>query len=103
MKRQGQGRLLLLIQLPDPPGQVYQDHSSLSLDTVGPEANRTQLVYSQEAFVLPGDYQLSTGVLISETSEHAVLHRALHVDAFHHDPLPDAWRELPAVEFLPDA
>ncbi len=103
MKRQGQGRLLLLIQLRDRAGQVYQNHSSLSLDTVGPEVNRTQLEYTQDAFVLPGDYQLSTGVLVSDTSEHAVQHRALHVDALHHDPLPDAWRELPAVEFLPAA
>jgi hypothetical protein len=103
IKRQAQGRLLMLIQLRDRTGQVYQNHGSLSLENIKPESSRNDFAYTQDAFVVPGDYQVSLGIQVSATSEHVVAHRALHVDALHHDPLPEAWRELPAVEFLPAA
>jgi hypothetical protein len=101
VKRQGQGTLLMLVQLRDRADRVYQFHGSFPLENVKPEIGRTLSQYVQDAFVVPGDYQVSTGVLVTTTSEHAVQRRALHVEALHNDPLPEAWRHLPAVEFLP--
>jgi hypothetical protein len=101
VKRQGQGRLMMLVQLRDREGRVYQNHSSVSLENVAPEVGRSLSQYVQDAFVVPGDYQVSTGVLVSATSEHVVQRRALHVEALHNDPLPEAWRHLPAVEYIP--
>jgi hypothetical protein len=101
VKRQGKGNLLMLVQLRDQAGHVYQDSNSISLMNVTPETSRTDTVYSQEAFLIPGDYQVSTGLLFDNTSEHAVQRRTLHVEALRHDPIPGAWRDLPAVEFIP--
>jgi hypothetical protein len=102
LKREGQGRLLLLIQMRDQTGRVFQTHNLLSLENVNPDSNRTATQYLQDAFVLPGDYQVSLGLFVPKTGEHAITRRSLHVDPLPHDPLPDAWRELPSVEFLPE-
>jgi hypothetical protein len=64
---------------------------------------RIKVIYTQEAFVLPGDYQVAMGLFVTGTKEHAVTHKTVRVDALHHDPLPDAWRDLPEVAFLPGA
>jgi hypothetical protein len=101
VKRRGQGKMQLLIQLRDQAGGLYQVHNALSLDDVKPEASHSYSVYTQNTLVVPGDYQAALGWFIASTGEHAIVRRALHVDPLPHDPLPDAWRELPSVAFLP--
>src|ERR1700682_2332961 len=41
VKHQGQGQMLLLVQLRDSAGRLYQRHNALSLDDVTPKAGRT--------------------------------------------------------------
>jgi hypothetical protein len=102
IKREGQGKVLLLVQLRDQGGRLYQVHNELSLENVSPDANRTLAEYFQNAFVTPGDYQISLGLFVPKTGEHAIARRPLHVDPLPHDPLGDAWRDLPSVEFIPE-
>jgi hypothetical protein len=102
VKRQGQGKMQLLIQLRDQAGALYQNHNAISLDEIKSEVSRSYSVYTQNALVAPGDYQVSLGWFVTTTGEHAVVRRALHVDPLPRDPLPDAWRDLPSVAFLPE-
>jgi hypothetical protein len=102
VKRQGQGKTQFLIQLRDQSGSLYQHHNSMSLEDIKSELSRSYSVYTQNVYLVPGEYQVSLGWFVSATGEHAVVRRALHVDPLAHDPLPDAWRDLPPVTFLPE-
>lgn len=97
----GKGQLLLLIQLDDGNGRRWQTHQEIDLGHVaeGMKSNNAQV--SQQFFVLPGDYSVSIALYANATGDHSVLTRHLHVAPLRNDPLPDAWRGLPAVEFIP--
>jgi hypothetical protein len=49
---------------------------------------------------VPGDYQVAAAVFDTGSNEHALKKTKLHVPDVPHDPLPDAWRNLPEVEFV---
>ena len=99
-KRQGQGNLLFLAQFRDSSGALYQNHQSFSLDQIDRGAYSNFVVCRFDVFVTPGDYQVSAGLLISSTGEHAVVHSHIHVSPLAGDPLHGAWRDIPPVEFL---
>jgi len=102
-KRRGRGFLVMLVQFNDSEGRIYQTHKVLDLQAMKETAGKLNFVYSQDAFVLPGDYKISLGVFDTETGDHSVAQRMLHVGPLKNDPLPAAWRDLPAVELLHDA
>jgi hypothetical protein len=102
-KRRGRGFLVMLVQFNDSEGRVYQTHKALDLQDMKETAGKMTFVYSQDAFVLPGDYRVSLGVFDTETRDHSVAQRMLHVAPLKNDPLPTAWRDLPPVELLHDA
>jgi hypothetical protein len=102
-RRRGRGFLVMLVQFNDSEGRAYQTHKALDLQEMKETAGKMNFVYSQDAFVLPGDYRVSLGVFDTETGDHSVAQRMLHVGALKNDPLPAAWRELPPVELLHDA
>ena len=101
-KRRGKGQLILFVQFKDGAGRAYQIHQSLELQAVTEAARGQYFVYTQDAFVAPGDYRVTLAVLATATQEHSIVQRTLHVAALKNDPLPEAWRDLPAVEFLSD-
>jgi hypothetical protein len=100
VKRRGKGDLLMLVELKDSQGHVFQTHGSLSLSDVTEDTGRSDLEFAQDAFLTPGDYQASLAVYAPGTGEYVLSRRKLHVDPLPRDPLPDAWRDLPTVEFL---
>jgi hypothetical protein len=102
-KRSGKGQLILLVQFKDGAGRAYQTHQSIELKEVGEAARSQSFVYTQDAFVTPGDYRVTFAVFATATKEHSIAQRTLHVAALKNDPLPEAWRDLPPVEFLSDA
>jgi hypothetical protein len=102
-KRRGRGFLVMLVQFNDSEGRVYQTHKALDLQEMKETAGKMNFIYSQDAFVLPGDYRISLGVFDSENGDHSVAQRMLHVGPLKNDPLPAAWRGLPPVELLHDA
>jgi len=93
----------MLVQFNDSQGRAYQTHKALDLQNMEEAAGKMSFIYSQDAFVLPGDYRISMGVLDTKTGDHSVAQRMLHVGPLKNDPLPAAWRDLPSVELLHDA
>ncbi len=100
VSRRGHGQLVMMIQFQDSAERVYQAHGSIDLADVKDEAAKNNFNYTQEAFVLPGDYRVSMLIFDTKTGEHSAVQRPLHVNGLRNDPLPQAWKELPAVELL---
>ena len=103
LAKRGRNRpLVVLVQFDDNQGQAYQTHSLLVLQDLDERAaSKIEVSYSRDAFLLPGEYHISMGVFDPSTQEHSVTQRKLPVLPLKSDPLPDAWRDLPPVQFLP--
>lgn len=101
-KRRGKGQLILLVQFKDGAGRAYQTHQSFQLQALTEAARGQYFVYTQDALVAPGDYRVTLAVFATATQEHSIAQRTLHVAALKNDPLPEAWRDLPPVEFPSD-
>ena len=99
-KRRGTGKLLVLVQISDRQGRVWQDHQEMDLEHVEDGIKANDAVFSEIFFVLPGDYHVDTALYFPATQEHALSKRHLHVSPLKNDPLTDAWRDLPAIEFI---
>jgi hypothetical protein len=100
VNRRGHGELVMMIQFQDSAERVYQAHGAIDLADVKDEAAKSNINYAQEAFVLPGDYRVSMVLFDTKTMEHSAMQKTLHVNPLRNDPLPAAWKDLPAVELL---
>ena len=98
--RRADGQLVFLIQITDRDGKRYQDHGSIELSQLDENIKAANLEYSQRAFFLPGDYRLAVAILDTATREHSTRQVTFRVAPPQHDLLPDAWRDLPPVEFI---
>lgn len=99
-KRRGRGELVIFVELTDAASHRWRTHEVFDLTRVPEGAKTGRILFSQDAFVLPGDYKLALAVCDSHTQEHSFLERTVHVAPLRGDPLPHAWRDLPAVEFV---
>lgn len=99
-KRKGKGELLFLFQITDSGGRIYQDHTPYDLAKVEEGMRAQDLSITQSAFVLPGDYSVSMAIYATATKEHSTKKIKLHIPPLKLDPLPEAWRNLPTVEFV---
>ena len=97
--RRGDGKLLFLVQITDGDGTRYQGHGSLELNKLSENIKASNIEYSQGVFLLPGEYRLNVAILDTATGEHST-HQATFKVAAPHDFLLDAWRDLPAVEYI---
>jgi hypothetical protein len=102
-RRRGKGQFQVLIQVTDEKGTVWQNHQEMDLEHVEEGMKTNNAVFSQLLFMLPGDYRISIAAFANATGDHSATRRRLHVPPLKNDPLPGAWRDLPAVEFLPPA
>ena len=83
---------------------VWKNHGQIDFDKVDEKGARQQyLIYTFSAFVLPGDYDVVLAVVDTANGEHGIREERLHVPVLKNDPLRDAWRDLPPVEFVPPA
>jgi hypothetical protein len=98
-RRSPQGELALFIQFSDSDHRVFQSHGAVELKNATEEAAKSNYIYSQSAFVTPGDYRVDIAILDTNSKDHATLTKALHVAPPKNDPLPDAMTGLPEVEF----
>jgi hypothetical protein len=98
--RRGDGRLVFLVQITDREGTRYQTHGSIELGKLDENIKAANLDYTQRAFVLPGEFKLAVAILDTATGEHSTRQTQFRVASVQHDLLPDAWRDLPTVEFL---
>ena len=101
LSRKGNGALLVLFQFQDSAGRLYQDHGLLDLRKVEIGAKSQIIVYTESAFVMPGNYPLAIGVFDTTSKQHWFRRENLKVPNYKSDPLPFSWRDLPPVEFHP--
>jgi hypothetical protein len=99
-KRKGEGQLLFFFQITDSNGRIYQDHTPYDLAKVEDGMRAQDLSITESAFMLPGDYSVSIAIYDTATREHSTKKIKLHIAPLKLDPLPDAWRNLPPVEFV---
>jgi len=102
-KRRGKGQFLVLVQVTDEKGRLWRNHQEMDLEHMEEGMKANNAVFSQLLFLLPGDYRISVAIFANSTGDHNAAQRRLHVARLKNDPLPGAWRDLPAVEFLPPA
>jgi hypothetical protein len=100
-RRRGKGQFLVLVQVNDEKGRVWQNHQEIDLEHIEEGIKANDAVFSQFVFLLPGDYRVAIAIFANATGEHGVIKRKLHASPLKNDPLPAAWRDLPAVEFIP--
>ena len=100
VSRRGHGGFVIMVQFEDSAKRLYQTHGGIDLQDVKDDAGKSNVQYLQEAFVLPGDYRVGVVIFDAKTGDHWAERRTLHVNALRNDPLPGAWKDLPAVELL---
>lgn len=98
--RRGHGGLVVMTQFEDGAKRLYQTHGSIDLQDVKDDAGKSNIQYLQDAFVLPGDYRVGVVIFDAKTRDHWAEQKTLHVNPLRNDPLPNAWKDLPAVELL---
>jgi hypothetical protein len=103
-RRRGEGQFMVLVQLEDEQNHTWQNHQELDLEQIQEQIKAANGLFTQSLFILPGKYRVSVAVFDNATGEHSVIQRNLHIPPLKKDPLPEMWRDLPAVEFLvPDS
>ncbi len=101
-KRRADGQIVFFIRIEDSAGHRFQIGNQSFLANLRPGEKFAQLEYNVSAFVLPGDYVVSLAVCDGKTLEHSFSRQRLHVASLRPEPLPNAWKGLPSVEFVPD-
>ena len=100
-KRRGKGGLVMLVQLKDSEDRAYQTHALLDLRNMKDTDSGSEALFSLDAMIVPGTYALTLIAFDTSSGDHSVVKRSLRVDALPNDPLPQAWKDLPPVEFAP--
>jgi hypothetical protein len=93
-------QIVTLLRIEDASGARYQTATASWLRNTNWDGRYGDLTVSFTAFFRPGDYVLSIAVCDTETLAHSFTRRRYHVGAGKSDPLAEAWKELPAVEFV---
>ncbi len=99
VKRSGPGQMVVFLEIRDHEDRVFRTHRALHFEELKNPDSLASINFDQYAFILPGDYQVAAAVFDTGSKEHALKRIKLHVPDVPHDPLPDAWRNLPEVEF----
>jgi hypothetical protein len=92
------GRVIALVQLTDSKGQTYGNDGTLKLSEMKDTRN-ADVIFSWDAFVLPGDYRVALALYDTQSGEHDFAQHHIRVDPLKPDPLSETWRDLPSVEF----
>ena len=97
--------LLLVARVAAPDGR-WHESAGVTAHRLEEELPDNAIVsFTLQAQVLPGDYSVGVVLYDRATRLRSVTRRPLHVPPLLKDPLPEAWKHLPAVEFIdpPDA
>ncbi len=95
----------MMVRLRDSSGKTYELDRAIDLREA-PYNAANHVAYSEwivSAFLTPGDYQLTFAMADVTSGEHNLATQKLHVGPLPSDPLPDAWRNVPPVEFIESA
>jgi hypothetical protein len=98
--RNGKGAFLFAAELRDASNTPYRTHIKVDLADYEKATSQHELECVLHAFVLPGVYNVSLAAIELSTEKLSLTHRTVKVAALSTDPLPDAWRDLPPVDFI---
>lgn len=98
-KRPRRGQIAVFLEILDADNHRYRTGSVLHQTIAQERAGIYSATFTQHVCVLPGDYKIIGAVYDTVTKEHSLRQGKFGVAKLPHDPLPDAWRGLPAVEF----
>src|SRR5579883_271251 len=104
-RRDGKGEFLFAAEFKDSSNRPFRTQSRVNLEDYQKATAQHELECAVQLFILPGDYEISLGVIEPSTEKSSVTHRTLHVAPLANDPLPGLWHGMPPVEFIdfPDA
>ncbi|MDE3197324.1 MAG: hypothetical protein KGN84_13320 [Acidobacteriota bacterium] len=100
-KRRADTSFLALIEYRDAAGDVWQNHEDIDPSKLADGIVRQYLDVSFYAFLLPGQYTVSTAICDPETLQHSVSVRRVRAEPLRSDPLPALWKNMPPVEIIP--
>lgn len=100
VKRTGPGQMFVFIEVRDRDNTVFRTHRGVSYEELKNPGTVAFVNFDQYAFVLPGEYQLATAVFDTASQEHSLKKTKVRVPDLPRDPLADAWRNLPEVEYV---
>ncbi len=100
VKRRGKGPFLMAVRVRDSQGKLEDNYDAINLNSIDERAAKTDIQFTQDVFVLPGDYTIGMVIYVPQTEEHSAKQRPLHVNPLRTDPLPEAWKGLPTIEVL---
>jgi hypothetical protein len=100
VKRSGPEQMVVFIEIRDREDRVFRTHHAMQFDALKNPASLASVNLDLYAMILPGDYQVATAVYDTGSKEHVLKRTKLHVPDLPRDPLPDAWRNLPEVEYV---
>lgn len=99
VKRCCDGQAVALVEIADQAGRTFRNYGEKELQNVKPGLRQYMVSFSWQVFLLPGDYTATIAFYYSGRSAHSLVSQRVHVEALKRDPLPESWRDLPAVEF----
>jgi len=102
-RRGANHELFLLARVCDPAGNWMKSHGLLSHKIEQPLPPATEVSFTVNFLVRPGNYHLVLILYDRVTGEHSLAKRPLRIAPLANDPLPEAFRDLPGVEFTPPA
>jgi hypothetical protein len=100
VKRSGPEQMVVFIEIRDREDRVFRTHHAMHFDELKNPASLASVNLDLYALILPGDYQVAMAVYDTGSKEHVLKRTKLHVPDLPHDPLPEAWRNLPEVEYV---
>lgn len=92
-------KLLTVVRFKDSHGKSYDAHSTYALPRRTAD-QKDEIATSFTAYLLPGEYKVAMVVYGTASHKRSVAHQTIRVPSISNDPLPAAWNNLPAVEFL---
>jgi hypothetical protein len=99
VKRAKRGQMMLFLEIRDRDNRTFRIHRTLGLGRRTNPADLVALRFVDHACIVPGDYEVAAAVYDTQSKEHSLKRTKLRVPDLARDPLPDAWRDLPSVEF----
>ncbi|HXJ38069.1 MAG TPA: hypothetical protein VNH18_02255, partial [Bryobacteraceae bacterium] len=98
-RRRDHGEIIFLLEVSDATGRKWRTHEVADLRQIPADAKAKGIAYAQDLFILPGTYTVVLIVCDAKTKEHSLFRREVRVAPLKTDPLPDAWHDLPPIEF----
>src|ERR1700683_3895542 len=94
------GGLAFMVQVTDPHGRVFQDHSLLEPQLVEKGVTKGDLEISENMLVDPGTYSVALALYDQKTREYSFDERHINWPALKTDRLPDSWPADAGVQFF---